>query len=318
MIPFKVTAVLGAAVVMVALAWQGSSSIVRAVIPPDEIYISGTSLVAGQIQVAVSTGGSSQGDFSGDSITLTYNTSQLTFNSWDTTGSILGSSGQICLPVVFASGEDAVSCGGTAGGTSLPGLLNTIILTPNGAGCANIHILTRAEAGDTFGTQTNDASTGLPQNNTYGPDVGVDLTTGNSCVAAATDTPTVTATATITSTPQATVAATLTATPFGGLRTVTPTITPTETATAAPPATAVPGGNPPPTDSSPSPGGAPGGQSGGPGGTIRLPSTGSGDGSGRGGSLMLAIATAVAVGAMATTGAAGYLLWRRAPRRSRL
>lgn len=205
-------AFIAVASVTLALAVTGLDRSARAAQPLDQIYISTTSLVSGKINVAVSTTGSSQGDFSGDNITLTYNTAQLTYSGFNTTGSILGS-GQICFAAVFAPGEDAVACGGTAGGTSLAGLLNTIVLTPSGTGCATIHILTRGapdNAGDSFGTQTDDANTGSPQNNTYGPDVAVDLATGAAC-AGPTSTPTSTPTPTNSATPTAT--ATSTATP---------------------------------------------------------------------------------------------------------
>ncbi|MDE3096831.1 MAG: hypothetical protein KGK07_12660 [Chloroflexota bacterium] len=191
------------------------------------ISIGTPALSGGDIVVPVLTS-ASQDPYSGFNATVAFDTSLLTYTT-GTSGGALETSGAptFCAPPMTFSGRANIGCVilGQASTTSAGTLANLTFARKAAAGCVTLHVFTYGppDGGDTTtGTFTISPPSApnwdVPQQNTYGPDVSVNLADGSTGCAgpAATATPTPTATGT----PRA--------------WTATPTMTPSPTPTAVP------------------------------------------------------------------------------------
>ncbi|HEY7944113.1 MAG TPA: hypothetical protein VIH15_06395 [Casimicrobiaceae bacterium] len=130
------------------------------------IAVGAPALLAGKVQVPVSTTGSGLQPYSGFSLHLRWTASVFTYDSFSSTGSIVTS--PICLAKADADGGGVIlSCSATGGtSTTNAGLLATVVLAPAASGCSPLHLFTYGgdDAGDsTTGTYTIDPDTEDPQ-----------------------------------------------------------------------------------------------------------------------------------------------------------
>ena len=310
------------AMVAVIVGEGGGATPAHATGTGPNISVGTPSLVSGHVEVPINAG-SSTDPFGGFNIHLSWDSAIFSFDAADTndTGDIVP--GTFCTTdaVTDPNGVIFACTSLTSSTTSGPGLLGTIALTVEGAGCSDLHLFTfgAPDGGDNgTGTYTVNLDDFSAMTNTYTD--GGSTEAGVSCSAGgptptATNTPTETAvpsntpggpTDTPTNTP---IPGTNTATPFGGLRTITPSPTPPVTDTPGPAPTEPPstggGGD---TGNGGAPGGTGSGPGGAPGGTINLPDTGSGSMSGSG-SLWLAVISMAAAFGLLTAGA-GYAVRR--------
>jgi hypothetical protein len=135
----------------------------RAPDAPPAITVGAPALVAGNVQVPVSTTGSGLQAYSGFSLHLRWTPGVFSLASANSTGSVIAS--PFCAgPVADADGGGVVY-GCTAVGsasTTAAGLLGTIVLTPGASGCSPLHLFTYggADAGDeSSGTYLVDPAT---------------------------------------------------------------------------------------------------------------------------------------------------------------
>ena len=132
------------------------------------ITVGAPSLVAGKVQVPVSTTGTGLAAYSGFSIHLRWDHAVFTYSSANSTGSVVPSPLICPAGVPDADGGGVIfACAATGSGqTTAAGLLGTIVLTPTGTGCSVLHLFTYggADGGDgTTGTFVIDPSTADPE-----------------------------------------------------------------------------------------------------------------------------------------------------------
>ncbi len=134
------------------------------------IFVGTPAMVAGKVQVPVSTAGTGFMPYSGFSVHLRWISSVFTFSSANSGGTVIPS--PLCPnPIIDSDGGGATyACAATAGSTTATGLLATIVLTPAASGCSALHLFTfGAPDGGVAnnGTYTVDANTNAPQTTAY-------------------------------------------------------------------------------------------------------------------------------------------------------
>jgi hypothetical protein len=131
------------------------------------ITVGAPALVADKVQVPVSTTGTGFAAYAGFNIHLRWTPGVFTFDSANSTGSVVPS--PLCpAPVLDVDGGGVLYACTALGGasTTAAGLLGTIVLTPAASGCSPLHLFTYGgeDAGDaTTGTYTIDPDTEDPQ-----------------------------------------------------------------------------------------------------------------------------------------------------------
>ena len=131
------------------------------------ITVGTPTLVAGKVRVPVSTTGTGLAAYTGFNVHLRWDQAVFSFSSANSTGTVIA--GALC-PAAVPDADGAgvtFACTSVGGaGTTAPGLLATIVLTPTGAGCSPLHLFTYggADGGNaSTGTYTIDATTHTPQ-----------------------------------------------------------------------------------------------------------------------------------------------------------
>lgn len=206
-----------------------------------EISFGTPSLAGSNITLPILTS-AAQDPYIGANVDLVLDRSQLSAVGVEAGPALQGPNGALCLSKFdFKDGALAACASMGLSGTTAAGTLVTFTLAPlTSSGCVRLHLFTYGppDGGDsTAGTYTMASIAPgniVPQQNTYGPDITVDLATGaTGCTPVATSTPTAVPTATPTPTPgiatcvsftdACSPTATATPTPFSSLPTATPT-----------------------------------------------------------------------------------------------
>lgn len=134
--------------------------------PSAAISVGVPSLVAGKVEIPISTGGSGFAAYSGFSIHLRWSSAVFSYSSVNITGGVLAS--PVCANAI-ADGDGGgvtVACVATGAATSTTGLLATIVLTPSVSGCSTLHLFTFGPPDNgvaSNSTYTVDADTNAPQ-----------------------------------------------------------------------------------------------------------------------------------------------------------